>query len=224
MSYILDALKKSDQERKHGEVPGLNSFQDQPKTPIATSRILLYLLVGALLINALAIGLWLTFRQDPGTITSAAIPVESSEHSEVVTAKSPAAEPIEIKETASPAEPEPTAEATPPTASSEETSQSAELLPEELTEEEEPLEEEGAEPTLTSFAKLPADVRSDLPQLSIAAHYYAGKSSSRMASINGRIMREGQTITDGLVLEEITRKGVIFRFRDYRFSMDVFIR
>lgn len=226
MSYILDALKKSDQERKHSEVPGLNSFQDQPKPPIATSRILLYFLIGAMLINALAIGLWLNFRQAPEDITIASSPAESTEHSELTTATSPTAEPAVTKAAKSPAEAEPetAAEAEPTTDGSEDTSQSAEIIAEEQAEEEVPTEDEKGELTQTSFEKLPADIRSDLPKLTIAAHYYAGKPSARMASINGRIMREGQTINDGLVLEEITKEGVIFRFRDYLFTMDVFVR
>ena len=94
MSYILDALKKSDQERKHGEVPGLDSFQGQSKPPRSTSRILLYVLIGAMVINAMAIGLWLTFRQDPAAIETAEIsgtanqPVTTSRE-EQTTADSP---------------------------------------------------------------------------------------------------------------------------------------
>ena len=79
-------------------------------------------------------------------------------------------------------------------------------------------------PVLTTYATLPADIRSALPKLVIAAHYYASKPSSRMASINGRVMRQGQTITNGLILEEIIREGVILSFHDYRFSLEVFYR
>jgi len=236
MSYILDALKKSDQERKHGEIPGLNSFQELPKTPMATSRIFLYLLIGIILINVLIIGLWVTFRQEPGatrtaegTGTSAAPAATSREEhsrslsSESITRTSPVAESankMEVAETTTEGKPVSVPAILPD--STETPAPSADLLPETL--EDEPSEEGRSAPTLTSFEKLPADVRNDLPDLSIAAHYYAGKASSRMASINGRIMRQGQTISDGLVLEEITREGVIFRFRDYLFSMDVFIR
>ncbi len=236
MSYILDALKKSDQERKHGEIPGLNSFQELPKPPMATSRILLYLLVGIILINILVIGLWVTFRQDPAATRTAEVPgtsVErpatsreesgSPESPELITGKSTTAEPIERTEVAKTlTRQEPAPEPSLLTTTTENSPTSADLIPGEL--EDERAEEERTEPTLTSFEKLPADVRNDLPALSIAAHYYAGKASSRMASINGRIMRQGQTISDDLVLEKITREGVIFRFRDYLFSMDVFIR
>ena len=224
MSYILDALKKSDQERKHGEVPGLDSFQGQPKPPMATSRILLYVLIGALLINGVAIGLWMTLRQDPAAIETAEVsdaanqPVTTSRE-EQTTADSPGLTAVKSKDT----EPVETEVAELPVEAESESdsvafTESDDSPPEEVE------EESKTDPTRTTFEKLPADVRNDLPELKIAAHYYAGKPSSRMASINGRIMRQGQTISDDLVLEEITREGVIFRFHNYLFSMDVFIR
>lgn len=45
-----------------------------------------------------------------------------------------------------------------------------------------------------------------------------------MASINGRIMRQGQNVGDGLVLKEIIREGVIFSFRGFHFIFKVFAR
>lgn len=221
MSYILDALKKSDQERKHGEVPGLDSFQDQPKPPAATSRILLYSLIGVLLTNTLAVALWVTFRQDTESSIEEVVSLEDSRSTDapgLAAVKIPTAK-IVAEKTDSPTETEPAVESTMgPT----EQALTTDILPDDL--EDEPPGDNIPIPTLTSFAKLPADIREDLPKLTIAAHYYAGKESSRMASINGRIMRQGQTISDGLVLEEITREGVIFNFRDYRFTLDVFIR
>jgi general secretion pathway protein B len=51
MSYILDALKKADKERKRGMVPNLSSDQDpSPRGPKKRS-VWLYILIVALLIN-----------------------------------------------------------------------------------------------------------------------------------------------------------------------------
>ena len=92
-----------------------------------------------------------------------------------------------------------------------------------IYEETEPAADEEETPKkLVKYRDLPANVRNDLKDLTISVHYYANNPSSRMASVNGRIMRQGQPVKDGLVLKEITRKGVIFTFRKYRFSMDVF--
>jgi general secretion pathway protein B len=77
---------------------------------------------------------------------------------------------------------------------------------------------------LTTFANLPAEVRNALPELTIGAHYYAKNPAARMVGINGRIVRQGQTVAPGLILEEITREGVIFSFHNRRFSREVFAR
>lgn len=67
--------------------------------------------------------------------------------------------------------------------------------------------------------ELPLSVRQELPTLTIVAHIYSNNSASRMANINGRTVREGQNVADGIKLEEITLNGVILRYRDYRFRI-----
>lgn len=67
--------------------------------------------------------------------------------------------------------------------------------------------------------ELPLSVRQELPTLTIAAHIYSNNSASRMANINGRTVREGQNVADGIKLEEITLNGVILSYRNYRFRI-----
>ena len=52
MSYILDALKKADKERKRGSVPDLSTVQDLPQKKQKKHSLWPYLVVFALLINA----------------------------------------------------------------------------------------------------------------------------------------------------------------------------
>lgn len=59
MSYILDALKKADKERKRGSVPNLSTDQDpSPQRPKKRS-LLFYILIAVLLINAGVFLFWL---------------------------------------------------------------------------------------------------------------------------------------------------------------------
>ncbi len=51
---------------------------------------------------------------------------------------------------------------------------------------------------------------------------YSEKPAERMVNINGRTTREGQEVSDGLKLEEITPDGAIFSFKGYRFQKGVF--
>ncbi|MEN8135298.1 MAG: general secretion pathway protein GspB [Thermodesulfobacteriota bacterium] len=242
MSYILDALKKSEQERKQGEIPGLNSLQAHPRPPRYSSPILIYLLAGILLLMTLTIGLWLFFRQPPAPtspqatseiMTEAVLP-QTAQPQEIEAEALPIAQEVPPDKPIQPAiiakpdtptiadltpEPEPSLGAVaPPSATAGDSGDNEQLRPDEQD------SPAPAQPELITFANLPPDIRSALPELVIAAHYYSSKPSSRMASINGRIMRQGQSVADGLILEEIIREGVILSFHDYRFSLEVFNR
>ena len=53
MSYILDALKKAEQQREFGQVPGIDSLHEQPGQ--RPPRRWPWVLVAALLLNALVV-------------------------------------------------------------------------------------------------------------------------------------------------------------------------
>ncbi len=71
--------------------------------------------------------------------------------------------------------------------------------------------------------QLPEDIQQQLPKIHIDAHlFYKDKPSSRFASVNGKIMREGHSLTPNLKVAEITTKGVIFSYQKYLFYVSVF--
>ena len=70
------------------------------------------------------------------------------------------------------------------------------------------------------FMQLPAAIQQNLPDIRISAHvYFEKKPSSRLASINGKIVREGYTLAPDLKVEEITSDGVIFSYKNYLFHV-----
>ena len=54
--------------------------------------------------------------------------------------------------------------------------------------------------------------------MAIAMHMYSGKPGNRMTSINDRTLREGDELSPGLKLIEITPDGMIFSYKGYRFK------
>jgi general secretion pathway protein B len=71
--------------------------------------------------------------------------------------------------------------------------------------------------------QLPGAIRQQLPDIHISAHlFYEDKPASRFASINGKILREGQTLAPDLEVAEISTDGVIFRYQKYLFYVPVF--
>lgn len=70
--------------------------------------------------------------------------------------------------------------------------------------------------------QLPLSVQEKLPEFHISAHvYFAKKPASRLASINGKIVREGHSLVPDLKVEEITSDGVIFSYQQYLFHVPI---
>ncbi|HTR44448.1 MAG TPA: general secretion pathway protein GspB [Thermodesulfovibrionales bacterium] len=70
--------------------------------------------------------------------------------------------------------------------------------------------------------ELPPSVQGSIPEITISAHYYDSDPPSRVATVNGRVMHEGQAVSPGLTIERITPSGVVFGYQGYLFQKEVF--
>ncbi len=71
--------------------------------------------------------------------------------------------------------------------------------------------------------QLPDSVRQQLPDIHIDAHlFYKDKPNARFASINGKVMREGDLLDQNLKVAEISPEGVVFSYQKYFFYVSVF--
>lgn len=214
MSFILDALRKSEIERQRQNGPSIAEFpvaREDRRLPVALIAI------GFLLAVNLAVILFFMLRNDSG----------------------PAAEPAEAAPAPVAAAPA-TAAATTPAPQTELQSQLA--LPE--MPEEPPavyyddaatLPPDAPDPTLMPDTPVPgADVTYDdapteepssavagtgLPELSVDLHVFAADPAKRAVFINGRRYTQGAQIAEGPVVEEITRDGAVLTFRGRRFVL-----
>jgi hypothetical protein len=75
---------------------------------------------------------------------------------------------------------------------------------------------------LTEFSRLPEDMKKELSGLSISGHIYSNEPSSRLVNIDGLIFHEGESVRNGLVVQEIAMDGVIFSYKGYRFIKRIF--
>jgi capsular exopolysaccharide synthesis family protein len=78
---------------------------------------------------------------------------------------------------------------------------------------------EPIENKIYNLEELPSSIKQNLPTIAISVFVYSDDASSRMARINGQMMREGEYITADLKLEKITLDGPVFRFQNYCFSV-----
>lgn len=226
MSYILDALRKSDQLRRRGTVPTLHAA---PVAALAAEQpaFLFYGLLGMALI---AIGMsiaWLRpWRSEPPVIVPfAATPLESPRRQAAppatAVAKAESEPPRPALPSAAPATIEVAAPAPKQKLPASAKAGKHSLPPVAVATPEgragKPSAEDMAQQKPTANSDLPLAIPRGLPPISVAVHAYSSTPRDRLVSVNGRMLREGDTLAPDLKLEQITPDGMIFSYRGYRF-------
>lgn len=209
MSFILDALKKSENERQRDIGP---SFADV-KSAVPAMRIpKLWIGIGALLlVNIIALVVLLT-RRDQTPVVEA--PVVTSR---AIAPSTPRPQAVLPTIPATVAAPLPAAAA--PAAAAVIDAESGEVsAPEPRLDRPLPagFTDEGPMPTMNEVL---AQGRATLPELHLDMHVYGADSSQRFVSINARKLREGMQVEEGLRVERITRDGVVLNYRGLRFLL-----
>lgn len=237
MSFILEALRKSEQQRRQGEVPRLGS--EPPPPPPRRSSRLLVILVAALLLNGALLGWWLLSPADqdsPGAPPQQrpATGVEANRTDESAAAPQTTAAGAEAAETRGG---EPAAEDTAARIPSEEAPASAGRVvsrpaagaPEAEEKTTAPAEPVAPSPAVSPgrkavepeavlpLSRLPANIRAGIPEIELQLHFFTSRPERRMVRLNGSNLREGETGPDGLLVEEINSRGVVLRHRGQRF-------
>ena len=232
MSFILDALRKSEHERQRSAVPGLSHV------PLATPRRELpgwvLLVIGVLAAAVLVLGgaWWQSQRSLTAPVASPPAAVTAPAASTPPTAAAPA--PVAAPTIAAPppaTAPTTAAIAAPPVqqpavavaaATSTQDSESAAAL-EERTQSLAsaaivPKRPAPTGPTLPSAAALLAQ-GIDVPPLKLELHAYSDKPGERFVFINGRKYKEGERLTEGPEVVTIEPNGVVLSQRGQRFQL-----
>lgn len=201
MSYILDALKKSDQERQQGAGPSLQTIHRPHGNSGERGWLYVLLVMVVLLLLALA-GLfaWFVFDKGSNDIEQAETITPLTKVGVSGTAPKQSA-PIEKKsaQAASASALSETEQAGVP-ANTSATSTSRVVVP---------------------FSQLPLAARNAIPAMTFSFHVYSDNPDRRTIIINGRRVKQGAVIDNQLTLDEITPNGVIFSWQDYQFSIPV---
>ena len=234
MSYILEALKKSDQQRQRGTTPTLQAVQvtvAAPKRPL----FIYYSLFAAVLLGVgITIG-WLHNLQveqpspetEPISVSQQAAPAPLAVPSEMPgkTAQdfpalnsTPAVQPAPRVNAMKPDDIVSAGTGTPGTAASiTEKVMPEKALPEKLGSPAGVAQEQRAIP----MSELPLQIQQEIPAMAIQLHAYSSTPPDRLVSINFRSLREGAYVTPDLRLEQITPDGMIFSYKGYRFQRGI---
>jgi general secretion pathway protein B len=247
LSFILDALRKSEHERQRQAGPGI---ADVPVARAPSRLPVALLAIAALLAVNLAVLVYFLLREeapatpDEAPVTAAApataaptatpaeVPSSPAPGTDAATAPSPA--PVQAAVTP----PAPVREVRPLAA--EVTMQPAPRLRQEAPPPPDPsllppapvstpapaaVTRQAATPVtrqddyVPSLDTLPPQATAGLPQLNLDLHIYSPDPAQRAAFVNGRRYREGDTMPEGVEVLAITRDGVVLRHRGQRFLL-----
>ena len=221
MSYILDALKKSDQERKRGDVPGLQTVHIPIATVQSTPWVLYAIVCFLLLALAFVIGMVVVGKNTDGLSSEQLISQQQGEVSALL------AETVKTK---------PSVQNMPPQAKHREIQPAirVERKAVESRVQQKPekslIDKQTREKATVSVQELsevlylhelPDYQQQSIPEMKFAGHVYSSTPTSRSIIINNSAMSEGDNIMQGLKVELITSNGVVFKFQDTLFKMDI---
>jgi general secretion pathway protein B len=204
MSYILEALKKSDKNRKREEIPDLSSDhsftsprREERKVSVWKRPIILILLFLAILASV-----WVPFLNRSQK--------ERTEKTDPVVAPTPLSVPEKVI-------------AIPPERKRQINKEVTKAIARiESLPEPEKLQKPVEVAVLPLMEELPVEIKTAMPDLTFAGHVYAAKREQRMIMINKRVVREGDMVSPGLILEEIEPNGVVLRYQDVSFRVHLF--
>ncbi|HUN74706.1 MAG TPA: general secretion pathway protein GspB [Steroidobacteraceae bacterium] len=249
MSFILDALKKSESERQRQSGPAL--FEVKVAPPRGRFAIWATGLGALLAINLVVVG-WMAMRGSANRSTAAA--QESSTAPKTATGGAaaatraapeapvtpgasprtyPAAPPVPAPASRAPDTRFGAVSPSPGTAASEDAHVRADTgepsaAPEDLAPAVEPehrgFAEDGGvvrqtETGLPSYQDAAAAPGANLPNLRLDLHVYAPDPDQRFVFINMQKLREGDSLPIGVRVEQITSDGVILSYRGTRFVL-----
>ena len=234
MSFILDALRKSEIERQRQSGPSMAEFpiaREDRRMPIALIAIVVLLAVnvGVLLFVLLrdkaapAAAATQVAVAAPASMTSAP---PAGATAPALAPATPATTVAETPETISPLEAQAAgsddySESTPPIYGTQQSTLPPDapdptLLPEPAAPAH-PGVVYGQAPTTEDASAVTA--ATGLPELTVDLHIYSENPAKRAVFINGRRYGQGDRIAEGPVVEQITREGAMLSYRGRRFLL-----
>lgn len=227
MSLILDALRKSEAERRRGQAPDLFTPVTARSAANAKPGIALLLTAASALLVATGIAFWPHSNPSPATTTA----THDAEAASAATQRevAPVSTTPTVTAAASPAiKPPPTAlvaaskslapkPATaslpaeipaPPIASPASSDTGATVMPLPDAPDAAVVDNADNEPALPSLATLDSATRAQLPPLQLSMHVWNADATRRFAIIDGQRLGEGGRLA-GVVVTEIRHDGVV---------------
>jgi general secretion pathway protein B len=229
VSFILEALRKSEAARRRSEAPGLFSAMRDAPAPARERRQAPVWIVGIVGVLSLAVATWLVLQRDPAPTAptpQAAIvdaPADAPADAPVAAPVMQVPQPAQPVASSPPPAPPVTAPAPPPARASVATTPAAapaaaplpESLPEPPPASRPPAPRPAGDGRPMALSALDAGTRKQLPALRMSMHMWNEDAGRRFVILDGQRVGEGDLIGEAQV-ESITRDGVILNWQGVR--------
>jgi general secretion pathway protein B len=242
MSFILDALRKSEAARRRSEAPDLFTNMPQTQPPLQARPRWPWWLLGAALVVALAIVAWLLTQPTPPSIAAA----PAIEGNDTLPASQPATDEDATAQATATAEAEPANDPPPPPAQAvaERPAATIAVQPPALPAAPPPAASLPAPPPVSapvtapvaapappsagdrivSPAELEPTLRGELPALKLSMHLWNETPARRFIILDGQRLKEGDVlgegVSGGIVVERIDRDGAVLAWRGIRLRIE----
>ena len=225
MSFILDALKKSETERQRSDAPGLYEVKMAP--PRHGVAPWLIVLAALLVINIVVLSVVLLRGShgaapagDAATVAApapAAAAVAQTPVPPPAAAPAPAPAPTVITPSPAPVNPPAMAQATPDAATARPSDDDAPAVePPSRADVQATGGNSGELPTYQQAATAPG---ANLPELALNLHSYSANPADRFIFLNMTKLREGQSSPQGVRVETITPDGAVLSWQGSKFLL-----
>jgi hypothetical protein len=206
MSYILDALNKSERERTGAKTPGLDTVHQRAEQVDSDSPQRWPLILAMILtLNFAVLAIWYfmpTSREETSISNSPSYDSSFPSITQDTVTGSQAFE-----------QPQRNASRQPPNTAEEKSIR--ESSPSDIQ------EELRTYPLGTKPIGQPLNTSQRLAAMRFSSHIFASDKDLRMVVVDGRRMIEGDTFGDGIHLHQITEDGVVFEYRGERYPIDI---
>lgn len=218
MSFILDALKKSEKKRQTDKSTQPRSIHE-PEVAFAPKQrrygwwLIAAGVVGGIALTFVLVSWWFSQPRDLGTDPAVAPTTQSA------AAQAPKkAEPTSLE---APVVPPPTRPAPAPAPAVKPVPKEVQQAPAAVpTPVKKALPLPRSEKKIYRLSQLPSSVRNRLPELHLSLHAFnRSNPDASMVQLNNQMYRKGASVSGQLRLEEITSDGVVMRYDGYRFML-----
>jgi general secretion pathway protein B len=225
MSYILDALKKSDQKRQRGSAPTLQDVQLSVVTPRPRMSIYYLLIAAVLLVAGIIIGWLHPWQPEQSTPVPTILVTEPVTPTPLTTSpaiQAKVAQGVPTKDPGRAVQAAPVADTMKPNSPAPDNSVAMNVtapIPDKSNSgKQASIGDTAQEQTAKSLNELPLQIQREIPAMTVQLHAYSNIPGERLVSINSIRLREGGLLMAGLKLEQITPDGMIFSYKGYRFQ------